>query len=55
MSNCKKEVFRKDFNEILFSDVIERFKSPVVLVPKNDSKWLVCIDFRKLNALTKVD
>ena len=29
--------------------------SPVVVVPKNNGKWRVCVDFKPLNASTKRD
>ena len=27
--------------------------SPVVVSPKKDGKWLICVDFKPLNAATK--
>lgn len=55
----ERQVTTKNTDEKLSSDVLEPWKSPrpspVVLVPKDDNKWRVCVDFRKLNVLTKAD
>ena len=29
--------------------------SPVVVIPKKDGKWRVCVDFKPINAATKKD
>ncbi|XP_063373838.1 uncharacterized protein LOC134661628 [Cydia amplana] len=55
----KKEALRVELEKMLKDDVIEECESPwsapVVLVPKKDNTIRVCIDYRKLNAVTKPD
>lgn len=59
MSRQKKEIFEKEINVMLESDVIEECESPwvtpVVLVPKKDGIARICVDYRRLNAVTKTD
>ncbi|GFX93527.1 retrovirus-related Pol polyprotein from transposon 297 [Trichonephila clavipes] len=50
---------RKQIEELLRQNVIEECESPyttpVVLVPKPNGKVRLCVDYRKLNSVTKVD
>jgi len=60
LSPEKFEVLRKAIDKMLKMGIIRRSKSPwasaVVLVPKDGGKgWRVCIDYRRLNSLTKAD
>ncbi|GFU69236.1 retrovirus-related Pol polyprotein from transposon 297 [Trichonephila clavipes] len=59
MNPVKKEVLRKQIEELLRQDVIEECESPyaapVVLVPKPNGKVRLCVDYRKLNLVSKVD
>ncbi|GFT43635.1 retrovirus-related Pol polyprotein from transposon 17.6 [Trichonephila clavipes] len=59
MNPVKKEVLREQIEELLRQNVIEEFESPyaapVVLVPKPNGKVRLCVDYRKLNSVTKVD
>jgi hypothetical protein len=53
-------VIKQDINKLLaikFIQSIEKatWLSPIVVVPKNNGKLKICIDFRKLNATTKKD
>ncbi|GFV55264.1 retrovirus-related Pol polyprotein from transposon 297 [Trichonephila clavipes] len=59
MNPVKKEVLREQIEELLRQNVIEECESPyaapVVLVPKPNGKVRLCVDYRKLNSVTKVD
>jgi hypothetical protein len=59
MTKQRKEILKNEIEKMLKDDVIEPcespWASPVVLVPKNDNSWRVCIDYRKLNSVTKAD
>ena len=52
-----REVIDKAINEMLDADVIKRSRSPwsfpVVIVDKKDGSKRFCVDFRKLNKITK--
>ena len=52
-----REVIDKAINEMLDADVIKRSRSPwsfpVVIVDKKDGSKRFCVDFRKLNQITK--
>src|SRR5436190_6927563 len=55
----KKEVIEKEIKDMLEKGVIRRsnspWSSPVTLVLKPNGKWRFCIDFRKLNGITRKD
>ncbi|GBL78894.1 Retrovirus-related Pol polyprotein from transposon 297 [Araneus ventricosus] len=59
MTPMKKELLRKQIEDLLEKDVIEECEStygaPVVLIPKPDGKTRLCIDYRKLNEITVPD
>lgn len=59
LSPFKREVLRKEIDKMLEDDVIEECESayaaPVVLVPKKDGKFRVCVDYRRLNSVTIPD
>ena len=59
MSPPKKEILKKELDELLANGTIEEcespWASPVVLVPKPNGKTRLCIDYRKINAITKTD
>ena len=52
-----REVIDKAIDEMLDADAIKRFRSPrsfpVIIVDKKNGSKRFCIDFRKLNQLTK--
>ena len=54
-----KQVVDTQFQQMLETDVIEPsnspWASPIVLVKKRDGSWRFCIDFRKLNDVTRKD
>lgn len=51
-----KDEIEKQVSELLQSGVIQRstsaFASPAIFVKKKDGQWRMCIDYRRLNALT---
>lgn len=55
----KQEVIQKEINKMLEAGVIRRstspWTSPVVLIPKPDGSIRFCIDYRKLNKITRKD
>ncbi|GFU94619.1 hypothetical protein TNCV_2984131 [Trichonephila clavipes] len=59
MNPVKKDVLREHIEELLKQNVIEECESPyaapVVLVPKPNGKVRLCVDYRKLYSITKVD
>lgn len=59
LSNVRKELLRTEIDNMLKEGVIEACASPwaapVVLVPKPDGGTRVCIDYRRLNAITVSD
>ncbi|GFW46999.1 retrovirus-related Pol polyprotein from transposon 17.6 [Trichonephila clavipes] len=59
MNSVRKEVLREQIEELLRQNVIEECESPyaapVVLVPKPNGKVHLCVDYRKLNSVAKVD
>ena len=54
-----RQEIRRQVQEMIDKDIIEpsssNFGSPVLLVSKPDGSYRFCIDYRKLNAMTKVD
>ncbi|XP_063635205.1 uncharacterized protein LOC134805954 [Cydia splendana] len=54
-----KEVMRAEIEKMLADDIIEECESPwgspALLVPKANGKVRFCVDYRKLNAITKTD
>ncbi|CAG4935861.1 unnamed protein product [Colias eurytheme] len=56
---AKKEIMRAELDKMLAEDVIEECESawaaPCVLVPKRNGTYRFCVDYRKLNAVTKTD
>ena len=55
----KRELIQKEVKKMLDMGVIRRSKSPwsspVVIVPKPDGTARFCIDYRKLNKITRKD
>ncbi|GFX73477.1 retrovirus-related Pol polyprotein from transposon 17.6 [Trichonephila clavipes] len=59
MSPVRKEILRKKIEDFLEKDIIEECESPygapVVLIPKPNNRFRLCIDYRKLNEVTVSD
>ncbi|GFW07866.1 retrovirus-related Pol polyprotein from transposon 297 [Trichonephila clavipes] len=59
LSPNRKEHLRKEIDNLLADNIIEECESPyaapVVLVPKSNGTVRLCIDYRKLNAITIPD
>ena len=59
VSPMKKELLDKEVQYMLKNDIIEEsqsnWSSPCILVPKHDSGFRFCTDFRKVNVKTKSD
>ncbi|GFV22308.1 hypothetical protein TNCV_3923681 [Trichonephila clavipes] len=59
MSPVKKEILRKEIEDLLEKDIIEECESPygapVVLIPKPNNQFRLCIDYQKLNEVTVSD
>ena len=57
--HSKEEVVKKEISKLLQEGIIRPscspWSSPIVLVKKKDSTMRMCVDFRKLNAVTKED
>ncbi|GFX32553.1 retrovirus-related Pol polyprotein from transposon 412 [Trichonephila clavipes] len=56
LSPNRKELLRKEIDNILADNMIEECKylyaAPVVLVPKSNGTVKLCIEYRKLNAIS---
>lgn len=59
LSGPKKAFLKKEIDRLLKEEIIEECESPwgspVVLVPKPDGKFRLCVDYRKLNSVTISD
>lgn len=59
VSPAKKEIIRKELDKMLEEGVIEEAESewaaPVVLIPKKNGEIRFCVDYRKLNHVTRTD
>ncbi|ORD96477.1 POL2 [Hepatospora eriocheir] len=56
--NIEKQIeVKRQCEEMLLKGIIEEsnspWNSPIILVPKKDNKWRICVDFRLLNNITK--
>ncbi|GFX47953.1 transposon Tf2-11 polyprotein [Trichonephila clavipes] len=56
MNPSKKEILKREIDKLLAEGIIEEcespYASPVVLIPKPNGTFRLCIDYRKLNEIT---
>ena len=56
MSQEQMSALKEEVNKLLIYPVeTAEWVSPVVVAPKKDGKWRICVDFKPLNAATKKD
>lgn len=59
LTPAKKEAMRAELDKMLTDDIVEECESawgsPALLIPKKNGKVRFCVDYRKLNAVTKTD
>lgn len=59
LTPAKKELMQIELDKMLADDIVEECESawgsPALLVPKANGKVRFCVDYRKLNAVTKTD
>ncbi|CAH0728148.1 unnamed protein product, partial [Brenthis ino] len=59
VSPSKREIIRKEIETMLEDGIIEdaesEWASPVVLIPKKNGEVRFCVDYRKLNNVTRTD
>ena len=59
LAHTAQETLREEIKTLLEQGIIEPSKSPwapsLILVPKNDGTTRMCVDYRKLNAVTVGD
>ena len=55
MSDVLKEELTKLIHKRLIEPSSSEWSSPVVIVPKKNGKWRVCVDYRKVNDVTQKD
>ncbi|KAF8788308.1 Retrovirus-related Pol polyprotein like [Argiope bruennichi] len=59
MSSARQEILKKELKSLLDFGIIEEcdspYVSPEVLIPKPNGEFRLCVDYRKLNAVTKSD
>ena len=55
----KADILKEEISKLINKNLIEPSKSPwsspVVLVPKHNGKWRMCVDYRKVNQVTEKD
>ena len=60
MNPALKEIVKEELKKLLIANFIypisdSQWVSPLVIVPKKNGKWRVCVDYRELNKATQKD
>ena len=60
MNQALKDIVKEELQKLLDAGFIypisdSEWVSPLVLVPKKNGKWRICVDYRELNKATKKD
>ena len=60
MNPALKDIVKEELQKLLDAGFIypisdSEWVSPLVLVPKKNGKWRICVDYRELNKATKKD
>ena len=59
LTKLKSDILKEELTKLIEKKLIEpsysEWSSPVVLVPKPNGKWRLCIDYRKVNDVTEKD
>ena len=60
MNPALKNIVKEELQKLLDVGLIypisdSQWVSPLVIIPKNNGKWWVCIDYRELNKETQKD
>ncbi|GFV00807.1 hypothetical protein TNCV_1386221 [Trichonephila clavipes] len=59
MNPSKKEILKREIDRLFAEGIIKEcessYASPIVLIPKPNGTFRLCIDYRKLNEITVAD
>jgi len=59
LTKLKSDILKEEITKLIHKGLIEpsysEWSSPVVLVPKHNGKWRMCVDYRKVNDITVKD
>ena len=59
LPHAYKELVKKELEDMLENDIIEttssEWASPIVMVKKKDGSLRMCVDYRRLNAVSHID
>ena len=59
LTKLKSDILKEELTKLINKKLIEpsssEWSSPVVLVPKHNGKWRMCVDYRKVNDVTEKD
>jgi len=59
LTKFKSDILKEELTKLIEKKLIEpsysEWSSPVVLVPKHNGKWRMCVDYRRVNEVTEKD